>query len=167
VARSIANRPYLIASQHRVSVAASEQLIPRQTNETETTLTPLSESSNRYGEKYYFKTPTRYHPDAIHPAQQGQSQRDLNLDISSVHCCGSRKLGHIADYCPNEPLSADRKAVIRKSILAERRKVKRAQSGREVSVRPPPPHVTTLSNNQNKESSLRRAFDTNEKHTPK
>jgi len=92
VARSIANRPYLIASQHRVSVAASEQLIPRQTNETETTLTPLSESSNRYGEKYYFKTPTRYHPDAIHPAQQGQSQRDLNLDISMYIVVGAENL---------------------------------------------------------------------------
>ena len=93
-----------------------------------------------------FNKPAHYHPGGVNPAHQGIAGGEYPFDISNVQCwvCGDN--GHFADHCPNEPLPVESQRVLRKTILAEKRRSRRNSLGSEVSTQN---LLTILKNSQN------------------
>ena len=151
-AQAITNPPYLIPSQHRIPISTAVQPAPQQPTETETALTHIIQILKRMNaeKKPDFKKQAHYFPGGSNPVQQGTSREEYEFDISTVQCWVCGDYGHFADHCPNEPLPVESQTILRKTILAEKRRSRRNSLGREVSTQNP---LTILKNSQNQGTS--------------
>jgi hypothetical protein len=135
-AQAMTNPPYLIPSQHRISIPAAIQPAPRENSEanTENILASMLVILERMEaeKKVDFRKLTHYLPGGTSPAQQ-------------VQWWVYGDFGHFADHYPNKPLLVARQTVLRKTILVEKWRFRQNSIGRKVVTQTP---VTILESKQ-------------------